>query len=395
MAAAAAERRGGAAAARKVPVLPVLTAKDLMPRRHATEPSILEVGQPIFVRYGASAIRLALEHSALRADASVLVPAFNCHSMVAPILAAGGRPCYYGIRSDLRIARADIERSLERDTHAVLLPHLFGRIQDLTEIRALCTERGIILIEDCAHSLFGSTRGASGPAPVGSVGDYAIASPRKFFAVPELGILTSARRSLAGLALSNAGARECARRIFDSVDDAVSAGHLIAMSPLVRAVKLATHFRRADSDQPLPFSRTVDADLRDPRNDSSRPRRQCGLSEWSLKWLMTADATERRRRHWQRFIEGLSAIQGYQVLDVEPGDSFVPYMVPVLLGDASRQFTRLKDLGVPIWRWEHSARGYCEVTDAYSHSLIQIPCHQALTEDEIDWMLRCCAEAAL
>ena len=49
-------------------------------------------------------------------------------------------------------------------------------------------------------------------------------------------------------------------------------------------------------------------------------------------------------------------------------------------------FDKLKMAGVPIWRWEDSALGHCTVTDEYAFSLLQLPCHQELTDQEIEWM---------
>ena len=61
----------------------------------------------------------------------------------------------------------------------------------------------------------------------------------------------------------------------------------------------------------------------------------------------------------------------------------MPYMVPILLGDPARQFAAFKQRGLPMWRWETSARGFCAVTDRYADALVQIPCHQSLSADEL------------
>ena len=49
----------------------------------------------------------------------------------------------------------------------------------------MCDEKGLYLLEDCAHSYFGETGGR----PVGAWEDFAIASPRKFFPISDGGFL--------------------------------------------------------------------------------------------------------------------------------------------------------------------------------------------------------------
>ena len=66
---------------------------------------------------------------------------------------------------------------------AILVAHFFGLPQPLAAIRQWCDQRGIRLIEDCAHALFGRSDGKA----IGSWGDVAIGSLTKFHPVPEGG----------------------------------------------------------------------------------------------------------------------------------------------------------------------------------------------------------------
>lgn len=339
---------------------------------------MLDVGSPQLVARGAVAILLALRHAGIGSGAEVLVPAFNCPSMIAPVRAAGAAAVPYAINEDLSVDIESIERLVNSRTRALLAAHLFGRINDLAGIKAMCEERGIVLIEDCAHAFFGAT--AAGP--VGSLGHYAIASPRKFFPIAEGGLLTSSSRDLRELTLPSASWGHTLQSALRMVDSAVEFGHLRALAPLLAVAKRARSMLRAKAD-PQPGSAAHADDAYDMQLDV---RRCVGLAGGvgAGRYLFNVDLIAARRRNFARMAAGISGAAKVRVLDMPPVNTFVPYVVPVLLADPQQHFAQLKQRGVPMWRWEHSIGGVCKVTDNYSQSLIQLPCHQALRTEEID-----------
>ena len=96
----------------------------------------------------------------------------------------------------------------------MLAAHYFGLPQPMAAMRAFCDERGISLIEDCAHAFFG----VSDDRPVGSWGDVAIASLTKFFPVPEGGLLASATRPLDSLFLTPRSFRDELKAAADAIE---------------------------------------------------------------------------------------------------------------------------------------------------------------------------------
>jgi dTDP-4-amino-4,6-dideoxygalactose transaminase len=70
-------------------------------------------------------------------------------------------------------------------TRVVYLTHYLGFPGPVEEIASLCRDRGLLLIEDCALSLFSST----GDRPLGSFGDAAVFSVHKSLPVPAGGVL--------------------------------------------------------------------------------------------------------------------------------------------------------------------------------------------------------------
>src|SRR5262245_18069767 len=132
----------------KIPILPVVSGRDLFRRRRPDVPSVLDVGRPRLVSSGAEAIRGALLHAGVGPGDEVLLPAFHCPSMVTLIEALGATPVFFGITAQLCFYVRAIETILGPRARALIVPHLFGRIQDLRAIRALCDARHLRLIED-------------------------------------------------------------------------------------------------------------------------------------------------------------------------------------------------------------------------------------------------------
>ena len=84
----------------------------------------------------------------------VIVPANTFFATAAAVLQAGGRPVFADVdAATFALSRATVEAALTPTTAAVVLVHIGGLITpEVDEIRCLCAERGIPLIEDAAHA---------------------------------------------------------------------------------------------------------------------------------------------------------------------------------------------------------------------------------------------------
>lgn len=365
----------------RIPILPVLSSHELAGGSRAHARGVLGIGAPHLLNSGAAAIMAALRLAGAGAGSSVLLPAFNCPAMVDAIVSAGATPRFYRIAADLAIGVAQISDAFADDTRAVLVPHLFGRVQELMPIKELCEQRGALLVEDCAHAMFGSL----GAVAVGSVGHFAAASPRKFLPLMEGGLLTSASRAVAlPPGVRRPGAVRAARLAFDGVDIATQFDHLRGLRPFVRILKKvagsATAARDTGAAQP---SATVALSSTIEMSEASAATRVL------LRRSLTQEAMRRRCDNYQHLVRNLRRVAGAQILDAADARSAgtVPYMVALLLDQPERQFDELKRRGMPMWRWEYSMRGKCDVTDWYAQALVQLPCHQSLRRAELDWMI--------
>ena len=114
----------------------------------------------------------------LRAGDAVLVPAFICRDLLAPIHAVGAEPVFYEMDRELRpMVLPEIQ-----NVRAVLAVNYFGFPQDLTPFRVYCERDDATLIEDNAHGLL--SHDETGTA-LGARGDLGIFSIRKTFSLPD------------------------------------------------------------------------------------------------------------------------------------------------------------------------------------------------------------------
>jgi hypothetical protein len=72
------------------------------------------------------------------------------------------------------------------------------------------------------------------------------------------------------------------------------------------------------------------------------------------------------------------------LLNERQAPDFPPYVMPLRLRRPERDFPILRAAGVPMYRWEHAATGYCPVTDDYRLSVVQLPCHDSLAGEQIE-----------
>jgi dTDP-4-amino-4,6-dideoxygalactose transaminase/lipid II:glycine glycyltransferase (peptidoglycan interpeptide bridge formation enzyme) len=131
-------------------------------------------GKAILTYKGREALTLAL--SALPEKGGVAMNGFTCLAVYEAVLGSGNTVRYLDIAEHaLDFSFETLTRAVETDKNirAVIVQNTLGNPCDIVPITKLCKERGMILIEDLAHSI--GTRYASG-IEAGTVGDFVILS---------------------------------------------------------------------------------------------------------------------------------------------------------------------------------------------------------------------------
>ena len=135
----------------------------------------------IFLDSGRSCIKILCQ---LIKNKEILAPAFSCFSVIYGFT-EGVKPVFYAVNDDFSIDFEDLESKITKNTAAIYITNYFGHFlsdEDAEKINKIKKEYNLIVIEDNTQSLF------SGEL---KVGDYALSSIRKWFPVPDGGVIYS------------------------------------------------------------------------------------------------------------------------------------------------------------------------------------------------------------
>lgn len=121
---------------------------------------------------GREALAAVLASFGLGHGDEVIIQAYTCIVVPHAVLWSGAKPVYVDIDDSLNIDPGLLESRITSRTKAVIVQHTFGMPADMPKISEICRRRGLLLIEDCAHSLGASIEDKE----VGLWGDAAIFS---------------------------------------------------------------------------------------------------------------------------------------------------------------------------------------------------------------------------
>jgi len=374
-----------------VPLSPLLGFNKIDKPSIRTFSSVLDIKNKQFTTSGRTAIALLLEHENIGYNDQILIPAFHCEAMVAPAQWAGAAPVFYRIHKDTSPDITDIKNKLNPNVKAIMVTHYFGFVQNLNEIRAICNQHNLLLIEDCAHALFGSN-----DQPIGRTGDYAIASTMKFLPVYEGGLLCSANKNLNGIDLTAPGITFQLKSLINTVENAIAykrlgiAGKLIKQLFILKNLIWNSIKKQKDQQPPKigPSSSEGGFGL-----DSDWVHKSCSITtKLIIHFSNLNKSAQLRRQNYQMLHQALANLpNSHPLFDHLPANT-VPFVYPLYVENPQHYFRKLKMLGVPIWRFgeflvPEVTEKTCPVSVDYSAHVFQFPCHQSLTNEEIDWMI--------
>lgn len=125
-------------------------------------------GPAVAVTNGSHAIDVALLALGVGAGDEVIVPTWTFVATAASVLMVNAVPVLVDVDPDTGCIDPDaVEAAITERTAAVIAVHIAGHPADMDRLGAICTARGLALVEDCAHA-HGSTWSHR---PVGTLGD--------------------------------------------------------------------------------------------------------------------------------------------------------------------------------------------------------------------------------
>jgi dTDP-4-amino-4,6-dideoxygalactose transaminase len=110
------------------------------------------------VASGGYAMATALRALGIGPGDRVLTNAFTLAPVPGAIAAVGALPVFVGVTESLTIDLEDLEAKAGQ-ARVLLLSHMRGHLADMERLMALCTAKGITVVEDCAHTMGAAWKG--------------------------------------------------------------------------------------------------------------------------------------------------------------------------------------------------------------------------------------------
>lgn len=365
-----------------LPALPVAGGGISFSSNHEIS-SILDNERLCFVSSGSVAIALALKEQNISKGDEVLVPAYHCPTMIEPIAAVDATPIFYEINKDLSIDLEDIKNKISDKTKAILVTHLFGVKQNINQLRRSSELLSkVCVIEDCAHTFFQQEQNSL------VEGDYMIGSLTKFFPTHDGGVLV-AKKEIKNVPISLSTTQEI-KSLYNIFHVAVQYGRFKWLAWLFALMSLLRN-RKTEDDLEVARSHTDAATCSEIEIYAASKSCEFVVDHANFKRIV-----EKRRQNYFYILDSLKNVKNLDLSLNCTENAFIPYMVIGVLQQPALHHPLLINKKLPIWRWEHLFSSQCQNANAYSKSLIQIPCHQQLSSKElltmVDGIKECLSE---
>ena len=156
----------------------------------------LNIKNAIALDSDSSAFEIALNYFGVK-NREVIVCTNSFISVPNSVLYSGGKVVFADIRGEtLSMDPASLRENLSKDTGGVIVTHIAGFPNpDLEEIREICKERNLFLVEDATHAIGATINGQK----AGTFGDAAVFAftPTKVITTGEGGMLVTNNDELA------------------------------------------------------------------------------------------------------------------------------------------------------------------------------------------------------
>lgn len=349
-------------------------------------------GRACDVFWARNALHLGLRVLGVKPGSRVLVPAYICRSVPEAVLAHGTEVEFYRVDEQCRLDLEDIAARIRPPVSGVIAVHYFGLPQpDMQALRTLCDERGVVLIEDCAHVLPVSAV-AGHP---GFIGHASVFSWRKFLPVFDGGTLLL-DSGFAGALPSHNGApvrlelRACqdtaerlrVRRGRSAHPEAQNEHHGVSPDPKTAPAPLGP--------SQAPLWRI------DPNGDAFQVDAlglpMMHVSRWIRDYSDLLAVAEARRRNWRAIAELLPPEVGVGQLGNELAPDAVPWVFPLRLSRSKDSCRRMRQRGVPAGAWggvrpHNLSVGLHPQVDRLYDELVFLPIHQDLDTRSLEMVV--------
>lgn len=109
---------------------------------------------------GGQALQIALRAAGVKSGDRVLTNGFTLAPVPGAIAAVGARPMLVETNENLRPDLIDLEeKAASGKARVLLLSNMRGHLPDMEAVQAICARHGLLLMEDCAHTMGAAWKG--------------------------------------------------------------------------------------------------------------------------------------------------------------------------------------------------------------------------------------------
>jgi hypothetical protein len=309
---------------------------------------------------GRDALSLAVSYLGLKSTDTVLLPVYTCQEVLRSFLDQTN-VVFYDVLPDLTIDPDEISAKLVK-CHAkmVLITNYFGFLQPYRrEIKKICVDRGVPVIEDCAHSLL--TSGS------GDTGDLSTYSFRKILPLPDGG----------GLKVDPA-AKPCVPEFYPAAYSNVLSVVAIAKSRLNIHTEMLSRARVAGS------AKSMLPSIAAPR-ESGRTMRLSSFARARMANISFPEIIEKRRndfKFWQDVVNGTDSLVSV-CGDLPPDVCPLGFAVRTANRASIELNARTKGIKLSVhWRLDPGLGPECRTSHELSSEMLTLPVYPDLREED-------------
>ena len=310
----------------------------------------------IGVANGTDALEIALRAVGVRAGDAVITVANAGGYATTAILACGAVPRYVDVDpATMNVDVGQVANALAADVRAVVLTHLYGRLAAAADVARMCRAAGVALVEDCAQA-HGARAGARGAGAFGDAGCFSFYPTKNLGALGDGGAIVTSDDALA------ARARRLRQYGWDAKYHAVEGGGRNSRLDELQAAVLLQQLPRVAAGN---ARRRAIAERYATQIDNTMlevPRRG-GESDVVHLFVVRSRHRDALAAHLQR--EGVQTDVHYPVPD---------HRQPFLAA-------RFATTTLPV-------------AEALAAEVLTLPCHPAMTDEEVSHVVAACARFA-
>jgi dTDP-4-amino-4,6-dideoxygalactose transaminase len=319
---------------------------------------------------------------------TVLMPDYHSGVEVWAVRAAGVSVRYYHINRRMEPDLDELNHLCRSNPRALYIIHYLGWPQPMKKLMALCRERGMILIEDCALAMLSEPDGQ----PLGSLGDYAVFCLYKTVPVPNGGLVVQNRNvfsALGNLPLGHCDRVSVVGRSAELMLEWIRSRSETVGNALSRAKRGAGRALTVLGVRRLPVG-DITPDFQSAGYEAAHLH--VGMSPLCHRLLNRFDYDSIRRKRRQNYRLMHEKLAGRVFLwGKELEEGVCPLFFPILVPDKRAAARALWERGiaaVELWNYGHPEAKGDEGTDArfLRDHVLELPIHQDVTPSQVEYM---------